>query len=388
MVKYYILGVFLLIAGLGLSRNDEVYDDIEISLLTCRSGDELYSTFGHTAIRVYNPTTLSDRVYNYGLFDFNTPHFYVKFMRGQLPYLLGVESFGQFLRQYKYEKRSVLEQKLNLTATQKKKLISFLRKNALPENRAYKYDFFLDNCSTRVVDAIEALGRIEYSLPLQQKTFRDLLKENLKNLPWSNFGIDLVIGSRADRITSRRHQMFLPEYVMKNFDRAKFVFEDYVMPVVKGKPYLVLDYEDLNVKRKSANIYWPLIIMALLFFWTAFINFKGLKFSKIWNVLLLSIAGAMGLFVLFMWFGTEHNATKDNWNILWLNPLFLLMIFIKKDPRSKFLFWLLITGLVLAAANVFLGFIPQYYNPAFLPLMAAFTIALVYVFKSNDKHPI
>lgn len=364
--------IFQSTTALGQTTEMDV-ENTEISILTCRSGNELYSTFGHTAIRIFNPSAKLDYVYNYGLFSFNTPNFYLKFMRGQLPYLLGATQMSNFLAEYNYDKRSVFEQVLILDTQQKREIIEFLIENAKPENRAYKYDFFYDNCATRVVDVYSLSGEIKYSNDVEQKTFRELLKENLHNLVWSDFGIDLVIGARADILTNRRDQMFLPEYVMSNLASAKV---DGSKPLAKPA-HLVLDFEELNENRKEKSTNWPLICTSLLLLFTLLVNILKPKLSKIYNKVFLVMCGVLGLFLLFMWFGTNHGATRDNWNVLWLNPLLLVYTF-AHNMSKRITRYILMSLLLVSALNCLVTFLPQFFNLAFLPIILAI-ISILYL---------
>lgn len=356
--------------------------ETEISILTCRSGDELYTTFGHTAIRINNEKLDLDVVYNYGLFSFDTPNFYLKFMRGQLPYHLGRTKLHYFLDEYNTYKRSVFAQKLILDNARKKEIIAFLEDNIKPKNRAYAYDFFYDNCATRVVDVYDIYGdprnEIVYSNEVEKKTFRDLLKENLKNLPWADFGIDIVIGQRADQVTNRRHQMFLPQYLMENLSHATVVYNGKNVKLAEV-PKLILDFEKENIRRKSDAIPWPLIIMSMLLILTIIINRRGSKLSILFNKILIGLAGGLGLFLLFMWFGTNHGATRDNWNVMWLNPLLLLMF---TTLRGNTLLKMVLTGcLVIAGLNCLVTFLPQFFHIAFLPIIISIILALWGVMK-------
>ncbi len=367
LVHSLLLTLIILLVQYSISdgqSNEYEIEDTQISILTCRSGEVLYSTFGHTAIRIFNTNSGLDYVYNYGLFDFNTPNFYPKFMRGQLPYFLGATKMNNFLKEYNYEGRSVFEQKLILDNNQKKKIIEYLADNARPENRAYRYDFFYDNCATRVVDVFSLIGEISYTKKVYQKTFRDLLKENLRSLVWSDFGIDLVIGARADQLTNRRDQMFLPEYVMTNLASARLKGAN----VLAEPVHLVLDFEDLDSKRKAKAFNWPLICTAILFLITLLLNVLYSRWARIYNKVLLGICGILGIFLLFMWFGTNHGATRDNWNVLWLNPIIYIYIF-SKDKMKRVTTYILIFLLSISALNCLFTFLPQFFNLAFLPII-------------------
>ena len=359
-------------------------NNTDISILTCRSGDELYSTFGHTGVRIKNDSLKTDVVFNYGLFSFNTPGFYIKFLRGQLPYKVGPFRTDEFMADYFDEKRTVLEQDLNLTDVQKNEIISFLLWNVKPENRDYPYDFFYDNCATRVEDLLSDKLKIEYTNQIDEITFRQMLKQNLQSLVWSDFGIDLVIGARADILSDRDGQMFLPEYVFDNLKNAWFI--DSGDPLI-GDTRVVLDFEDKNALRKKKAINQPLIIAVLLLIIGIFINLKNLKYAQLFNSIMLWIACILGFFLLFMWFGTDHGATKNNWNVLWLNPLLLLYFFVKGNFK-KIMFYILVAMMSVAAINVLIQFLPQYFHSAFLPLSLLFIAILHWHYKSKIQEAI
>ncbi|MEJ7681804.1 MAG: DUF4105 domain-containing protein [Segetibacter sp.] len=193
---------------------------LNISILTCSPGKELYSTFGHSAIRLTDKYRNIDIVYNYGTFDFNDTGFYMKFIRGQLSYSLSVENYTDFLESYKQEKRSVYEQVLDLNCFQKQGLEKALEQNMLAENRYYRYNFITDNCTTRIRDlllntiASVAIGK--KIIPINttpRKMIHSYLRKGGKL--WSELGIDILLGSTIDRALSTQEAMFLPEYLMK-----------------------------------------------------------------------------------------------------------------------------------------------------------------------------
>ncbi|MEO5581099.1 MAG: DUF4105 domain-containing protein, partial [Saprospiraceae bacterium] len=186
-------------------------DSLQISLLSCSPGEELYSIFGHSAFRVLDFTGKRDLVFNYGTFNFREKNFYLKFMQGKLNYLLSVEPYEDFIYSYSLENRIVYEQKFNLTREQKSQLFRDLQINAQPANRAYKYDFFWDNCSTRIRDKIDHVFNQSITYPVRPGIpFRDYLHRYLVYSPWSRFGIDLILGMPTDAIAQTREAMFLP----------------------------------------------------------------------------------------------------------------------------------------------------------------------------------
>ena len=197
----------------------------QISVLTCGRGEEIYSTFGHSAIRVLDTATKTDMVYNYGMFEFSDPNFIPKFINGKLDYMLGKESFENFMFQYELSKRSVSEQVLNLTPTQKQKLLTFLEWNVKEENKYYRYDFLYDNCATKIIQVLEKNCpgiKINFYKDESPKSFRQLIHLYAKNsVPFIDWGMDLGIGVRTDKIATEREYCFLPDYVAKSLDLSK-----------------------------------------------------------------------------------------------------------------------------------------------------------------------
>jgi len=360
-----------------LNGQDTLSEDAQISILTCDPGSELYSTFGHTGIRVVDPNQDLDIVFNYGIFDFDTPGFYTKFLRGKLDYKIGAYSFNGFLREYQTQERHVSEQVLNLNATQNQEIFSYLKTNLLPENRYYKYDFFFDNCSTRARDIfIEAL-EVDVSKIQTEKTYRDLLDEFLPGLVWSDFGIDLVIGAVADDKASFCHQTFLPDYLMYTIDELKIGNESLV-----AQQRTILDFRDARLERFTPGWFTPLklfitlLILELLLFFL--FRLKMNSWVNLYDKLWYFILGISGLLLLFMWFGTDHLATKRNWNLLWLNPLFLAMLFSKFRNTSL----IILLGIFTLCCLLFWSMIPQSFHIAFAPIMA---ISLLKLWREKDK---
>ncbi len=294
-------------------------DSLRISLLSCSPGAELYSIFGHSAIRVMDETSGTDRVYNYGTFNFREKNFYLKFLSGKLNYYLSVQSFPSFMSDYLEENRTVYEQVLIIPHFYKLQLHTALRLNALPENRAYKYDFFWDNCSTRIRDKIESsfVDSLEY-LPTPDVSFRDYLHQYLINSPWSAFGIDLILGLPADKRTGPREAMFLPLEMMKVFETARAGGQAVCTPAEILLP--------AQPRVKSNGWFQPRWIFLLLLSMVviAYLWFQSSGvFSLITNLLFIC-AGLAGLIIGFLWFIADHTTTDYNFHFLWANPVCLL----------------------------------------------------------------
>ena len=218
-------------ASHSLSAQSESYqfpsltDAARISLITGQPGKELYASFGHSAIRVYDPSKGLDLVYNYGTFDFDEPGFYTNFLRGKLNYSLSVYDFRNMVLSYKYRNLSLYEQILDLSYEERKSVYAYLNTNYQPENRYYLYDFFFDNCSSRIRDVFEEIlgSKLEFRDEHIQKhkTFRQLLDEFLVYSPWADFGIDLILGIPTDAVASSDEYMFLPYKLFDAFEQAR-----------------------------------------------------------------------------------------------------------------------------------------------------------------------
>ena len=340
--------------------------------MTCRQGDDLYNTFGHNALWVSDPVTKKSEIYNYGLFDFDEPNFLMKFLRGKLLYALGIQRRESFLNNYSLEKRSILIQKLNLNTAQRNKLYLGLREDYKPQNRKYLYDFFFDNCSTRIRDLLfnNLEGLEDGSISDNSKTFRQLLDEYTYGSPWMDFGIDLIIGKKADNIADKDDQMFLPEYLHNRIEGLQIDGKSIV-----AEQSMILDYEKENLQRQQRGWFTPSLIFGILLFIELILLIRSKKvienkairiYDKIW----IFLAGIGGCIVLFMWVGTDHIPTKDNLNILWLNPLFLLLLFTQKK-------WMVYTLAFCLVASLFVADFLQQFHPASIMLICLLIIKLM-----------
>ena len=206
----------------------EYYDSVEISLITCSPHEEIYSLYGHSALRVRDLHTGEDLSFNYGVFNYKQDFFVLRFVFGKTDYELGIAPFGEFCKYYKYWGSQVSEQVLNLTAPEKRNIVRELFINYRPENRVYRYNFFFDNCASRPRDVIERNvgGRIQYQAIGQEPSFRQMIHEHNKLHPWNALGIDLLLGVRADMPTTQREQHFLPENLERDFAQATILNAD------------------------------------------------------------------------------------------------------------------------------------------------------------------
>lgn len=384
-LKKTVFFLIVLFTTPGFSQ-PELSPSSTISILTVGTADELHSKFGHSAIRVQDPVLGIDVVYNYGFFDFSTPNFYLKFTRGKLLYRLVRERFSDFLYGYELENRWVREQELRLSLAQKNELLQFLENNHLPENRFYKYDFLFDNCSTRIPDALQKVLKealiFDYSDIENTYTFRELIHQNLEINSWSNFGIDLALGAVIDREATPYEQLFLPIYVYQQLPNNTINGEKLV-----AKDSLLLD---VKPSKKNNNFFLsPLFCLSLLALLILFITFKDYRKNTrtAWlDFGLFLITGLAGLLILFLWLGTDHKATANNFNFLWSFPLniFIAFVLLKKRMLPKWLGLYLGTLLILLLATGVLWILKiQIFSPLILLIIVPLGIRYLFLIYSE-----
>lgn len=338
--------LLLFLSLLSLSLNAQVLsDDATASVLTCGPGADFYTTFGHSAIRISDPANGLDVVYNYGTFDFDTPNFYWVFTRGRLDYQLSRTTFEDFMYEYSYEGREVREQPLTFEAGQVQNLYILLETNYLPQYRHYRYDILLDNCATRVRDVVYSAWAQDTVLQRNAKlvSYRQLLAANMKgNLEWWHLGVDIVLGLTADHRCTAPERMFLPAEMEAELAQC-------TTSGIWTAPFIVEPSRQLLPSQGSPQkaSFPPVVAFALLFAIVAVLTWKGWMPQWADRVLFI-IAGLCGLFLLFMWFGTDHYCTNWNLNILWLSPL-LILIAIRLGRSPRWALWLQ-EAMFLAAA--------------------------------------
>jgi hypothetical protein len=360
--------------------------DIRISLLTCTPGKELYSTFGHSALRVINNADHSDLIFNYGTFDFEDPDFYWKFVRGKLLYFVSIDSYDDFVALYKYEGRGITEQVLDLSCDEKQNLLAALFENAKEENKYYKYDFLYDNCTTRLRDMVAKYSEETLTTknirPYTGVTFRKMIHEylNRNNQYWSKFGIDLIMGSRADKKTSNQEAMFLPEYLLKAFDSSNI-----------GNKKLVtekISVLDPSIQEKRNRIFSPLVLFSFLFLMILLLSFIKTNwrntFFRYFDFMLFFLYGLLGGLLLFLWFFTDHHVFGNNLNILWAFPGHAIIAFYIGKKRKWLRYYFLITSVVITILSIF-GEGPQEMNNAFFPLIILLLLRSLLRYKEIPK---
>ncbi|WP_431122368.1 DUF4105 domain-containing protein [Flagellimonas flava] len=374
----------LLSGGRLLSQTPSLSENSQISLLTCASGDELYSMFGHTAFRVQDSVLGIDVVYNYGTFDFNRPNFYSNFVKGRLIYSLSRRSFDRFLFEYELEKRWVREQILDLSLEEKNQLLDFFETNYRPENRDYLYDPLLNNCSsiTGVIlkDQFGNALVFDGSHLDQQYTFRQLVRQNMDLNSWASFGIDVAFGSVVDRKASVQEHMFLPYYAMKQIRNT----------TKDGKPLVKRERSILDYAEITPSGFFPLSPLfwfALLLLFTAIVTYLDHRHgtrSRWLDFTLFLLTGLIGTFLLILWLATDHTSTPWNFNVLWALPVNLIVAYVFVFPQhlpSWFVKYLWAAIALLGIMIILWVFKVQIFSPVLIPLLLTLAIRYGYLLK-------
>jgi hypothetical protein len=370
----YLLLLFFIVCRITFSYSQVLSDQTKISLITCDEGEEIYSLFGHSAIRVRDVRNNIDFVYNWGMFDFGADEldFQIRFAKGKLKYYMAEELYENFIEGYQWEQRTVREQTLNLTYLQKLALWKEIQINYRPENRYYQYDFFFDNCSTRINALLKKVLSKELvvsELPKANKySYRQLIDKQVnKSQPWSDFGIDLALGKKIDQLATSDDMQFLPKYleefvalakIKKEGKQESFVLENTIL--VKGLSHVESSYKGVN----PMLLTWALFIILLILH---FVNIQ--KLAILFDITFLILFGVLGILVLLLWFYTDHQPTKLNYNLLWANPIHIItiiMLFIKKEVIKKYY---LVMAFYSFSIVLFWIALPQEFNPAVRPLI-------------------
>ena len=373
-MKKIILLLVLAFAMKSISAQTDTTARLQISVITCSPGDELYSIFGHTAIRVLDSANQTDVIYNYGTFDFDDPNFLIKFTRGKLDYFLSTDEPARFFSSYQAEKRSITEQVLFLSNTEKRNIQDALIKNLSGNNKYYKYDFLFDNCTTRVRDILKKHTTISYThqLVANGTTFRNMLYVYLDNggMCWSKLGIDILLGSKIDKPVTVEQSSFLPDYLM------------FAVDSFNKKQYFISSRKDYPVKASIAtgNKYQPLMVFSIIFLLMLFLSFsKTVALQKTYHYLSLFfvfVTGVMGCVLLFMWFATDHKSCSNNYNLLWALPTNLIFVFLA-NTKKLFVKQYYKTATIISVVLLVTWFIlPQQFNISLMPFV--FTMVLCY----------
>lgn len=312
-------------------------DSVEISVLTCQPHDQVYSLYGHTALRIHDLRTGKDVAVNFGVFDTTKDYFVVRFVFGLTDYMMAMYDFTDFLAEYRYYGSGVYQQRLNLDARQKANVLMILAENAKPENVVYRYNFYYNNCTTRIRDVIfEAVGYTDSPMTEQplKDTFRDLIHEKNEEHPWARFGNDILLGVGSDFVATYRESEFIPDRMMKHLEQMELDRDR-----LDGKPRPMVDtaYWVLQpgVPYHSDEPDFPLMpwqcAMVLLCAILAFVVIERYVVGKplLWMTYVVSVLfGLLGLLLLMMVF-SKHPTVRVNLQIFIFNPMLLVLAFPK-----------------------------------------------------------
>ncbi len=318
----------LLTTGFSCLKAQEETDSLEVSLLTCSPGDQVWSLYGHTALRVRECTSDADIVFNYGIFSFNTPHFIWRFTLGECDYMVTAEPFADFARSYERRGSYILEQRLNLTQEEAQRLLCALVVNTFPENCTYRYNYLTNNCTTKVRDMVAACvdGRIFISSPFErQYTYREMMHQYTDGHPWAELGNDILLGADCDTLVNDEAAMFLPFTLAMYFDGAQV--EDtlgQLRPLVDGASIVVGAVSAQTDDSRCISPHAVALIFLCLCVLVAIIEFCTRRMWWGFDAVLMTAVGLSGCLLCFVFCFSLHPTLNSNWQIWVLNPLPLL----------------------------------------------------------------
>lgn len=381
---FFLLLIFTLIKPIYSQIELSVYS--KVSIITAGPGTDLYSAFGHSAIRIKDPLLKLDLIYNYGVFDFNAPNFYSNFAKGNLYYKLARYDFKYFLQSYKNEKRWVKQQVLNLTQQEKQAYFLFLENNAKPENAVYSYDPYFNNCATILRDITTTIlgDKVAFNENKTEKkqTLRGLMNKEIHWNTWGNFGINLIAGTILDKKATYSAYMYLPDYVYSAFKNATLFAKNQPQELVKREE-IILDFKEPKQKTGFLN---PLFIFSLLAVFGLFITYKDFKNNKRTKSLdftLFFITGIIGSVLVFLWFYSSHSTSPNNFNILWAFAPNLIVAFLllKNHQQKRLKKYILLLLLFLLCIPILWFAKIQVFPLAVIPLLVFIFARYLFLYK-------
>ena len=343
-------------------------DRIQISLLTCSPGKEVWAQYGHTAIRYYDKESGEDLAINYGIFSLDQTYFIPRFVLGMTDYRMGVQPMDMFLAQYSYEGRGVVEQVLNLSAEDKEVIYKALQENMKPENVVYRYNYFFDNCTTRARDMLvnHLHGKVVYPPAEEDATFRSMIHKWNNKYEWSQFGEDLLLGVNADCKTTKSEQQFLPENLRSDFDKARY----------NGKPLVKETNVLLDAETEVAEPVFPLsplsiaLIFAVISLVMMLFSYRRQQVYWAWDLALMLTSGLMGI-IFFVMIFSQHPCVSLNFILLFFNPLPLFFLY--STIKKKKVIWWKIWGVL-----IILGLFGSLFQEIPLPILIVASFLLLH----------
>ena len=331
-IKNWIVNLlFLLLCGQLYAQPEQLSEQAKVSVITCGTGDEMYSIFGHTALRFVDKEQQVDAVFNYGTFDFNTPNFYAKFIKGDLLYYLSVSDYSSFVWQYQADNRSVEEQFLDLTFAQKQQLWQMVLQQYRGPEKYYTYRFVHNNCTTKVVDLLnEVLSQpLSTDFEANNQSYRDILNSYVKDNYFEKLGINILFGRRTDELNQH---IFMPDKLLKSVE----ISTNNSAPITqKTIPVFTATEKSPNM----LNSWWFACVLSVA---TIFLS----RF-KIIRHLLLIFSGLIGILLVFIHFYSQHIELLNNNMVMLFNPLLIFYVFVKNKNLKKYFAFMLLSIIAL-----------------------------------------
>ena len=376
--------IFLIILSFVFSFSLKADDEIKFSVVTIGPYEsELYSAFGHSGIRYVDKKNNIDHFYNYGIFDFNQPNFYLNFLNGKLLYMVAKYDYRTAEKNYINEDRYIKEQVLDLNESEKILLYNILEQNIRPENRTYLYNYVYDNCATKIRDVLDNVygGSLSFTSEPEKKSFRQLMDLYLEKNKWGDLGIDICLGPEIDYDVSFNEEMFLPDYLFKGIENA----------VRDGDKNIVSKTNIINLQKEDFQSYSlsPHYIFLIFFIISIYLSFRQVKYGIkyfIFDSIYLMVSGIIGFLLLYLWFFTDH-LSSYNFNIVWAMPFnIIISILILVNPNSSLVKWyMFLYSVLLFSLLILWNWIPQNLNEILLFFILGITLRLSVNFISLSK---
>ena len=383
-IKNYIYTIFFVLLTNSLFAQIKLSEASNISILTIGPGSSLNDSFGHSAIRVYDSSQKIDIVFDYGRYDFNADGFYINFIKGKLNYEIGWSYYNSLVTYYKTQNRSIYEQKLNLSLKEKQKFLDKLLHRIEPANKRYLYDFFYNNCATKIKDDLINVTKNNIIFSIKNdstlKTFRQLIRSHVPENSWGGIGIDLALGSVIDIKATVEEHTFLPNYLRGVLDESILISNS---QKIINKTNTI---NEIKNKNKINLLFSPLFILSFFSILFVIITCFDMKYSrrtKSLDFFIFLLTGILGILIFFLWFATDHSTTAFNYNFLWafaFNILFIPIV-LKSKIKTKFIKYLKLLILMLILILIHWNTGIQSFNYCLIPLFVA--LILRYLFLIN-----
>jgi len=366
-------------------ENKEESAQYHISILTIGPGNSLSDAFGHSGIRVIDRVNDYDIVFNYGVYDFNAPNFYGNFVKGRPIYSLGLNNYENFYKNYVNQSRQIIEQKLDLSEYKKRVFVNRLITNSKEANKFYEYNYFENNCSTKIADIFNEILEEDikneglHKVNVGPNSYRKLVYENINPNSWGALGIDICLGAIIDKNINSQDELFLP-YNLKSY------FDDLGNSNIRNGNLVTTSVLFGEYSKYTETLISPiylLLILSLIIISITYIDYLRRTRSVLLDSIVLLITGIIGLLLIYLWFFSNHTASAWNYNLLWAIPfnLILFIELLKKKQKKWVISYLklIIIMLLLMCLHWVVGV--QVFNISLISLILALIIRYFYLIK-------